>query len=70
MLFYAGSFLGVVFSMSDKFEDTDDLIDDVDLLPDPEPEIKPSTSKAWRDIEKLREERELKKQLEDDLFGD
>ncbi len=54
--------------MTEKFTDSDDLMVEDDVEETPEPEVKPAQSKAWRNIERLRERRELQKQLGDDLF--
>jgi uncharacterized protein YjiS (DUF1127 family) len=53
----------------------DELIDDNELLYDEDDseemtKINPKSSKAWRSIERLREMRELRKNLDDFLFED
>lgn len=47
-------------------EDGDSLNSDVDMSPPRRPEVQ--RQRDWRDLERYREERELKKLMEDDYW--
>ncbi|HXH02369.1 MAG TPA: hypothetical protein VNN09_03525 [Candidatus Competibacteraceae bacterium] len=56
--------------MSDKFTDDEDILDDVDSEAENLGNIIPKASKAWRSIERYREMKELRKNLDDFFYDD